>query len=224
MRKRVVAFVMILSATLAALAQEVPATHRVPALPHLASWMAGSFSSAEQAAADSNYFDIRLHMEPIWEERADGPWLYVEQAVAQSQDRPYRQRVYRLRPLAAGEFVSEVWELPDPVERFAGAWAADSLLVGITPDSLRERRGCAVRLRWDEAAGAFAGGTLGEDCASNLRGAAYATSQVLVTAAGLDTWDRGWDDHGLQVWGAREGGYRFRRDAPLPAAEPQPRR
>ena len=63
----------------------------------LAEWMSGSFSSAAQAADDpENYFDIRLEMVPIWSERSDGPWLYVEQAAASALDRPYRQRVYHL--------------------------------------------------------------------------------------------------------------------------------
>jgi hypothetical protein len=56
-------------------------------------WMTGSFSSAEQAAADTNYFDIRLEIVPIWTTRADGHWLYVEQAAAGYLERPYRQRV-----------------------------------------------------------------------------------------------------------------------------------
>jgi len=211
MRKRVVAFVMILSATLAALAQEVPATHRVPALPHLASWMAGSFSSAEQAAADSNYFDIRLHMEPIWEERADGPWLYVEQAVASSLERPYRQRVYHVTEPEPGQFVSEVFELPGDPLRFAGAWRADSLLAGVTPEQLIARQGCAVHLRWVPERRTYEGRTPGEACLSSLRGAAYATSEVVVSEDGIVSWDRGWDDQGRQVWGAEKGGYVFRR-------------
>jgi len=58
--------------------------------------MTGSLSSAEQSAADERYFDIRLAMVPIWQNRSDGPWLDVEQAVASNLEKPYRQRVYRL--------------------------------------------------------------------------------------------------------------------------------
>lgn len=36
-------------------------------LDTLASWMNGSFSSAEQATNDSDYFDVRLQMIPIWD-------------------------------------------------------------------------------------------------------------------------------------------------------------
>ena len=74
------------------------ATERDPsAAARLGSWMTGSFSSASQAsAAPDDYFDIRLYMVPIWDGRADGPWLYVEQAAASALERPYRQRVYQV--------------------------------------------------------------------------------------------------------------------------------
>ena len=63
----------------------------------LTDFMVGSFSSAKQAEKDpENFRDIRLEMARIWPDRDDGVWLYVEQAVATSLARPYRQRVYRL--------------------------------------------------------------------------------------------------------------------------------
>jgi len=37
----------------------------------LLAWMTGSFSSAEQAEAETNYYDIRLEMVQIWKERND---------------------------------------------------------------------------------------------------------------------------------------------------------
>jgi hypothetical protein len=56
--------------------------------------MTGSFSSQEQAAADTSRYDIRLEMAPIWTDHPNGKWFYVEQAVAWSLEKPYRQRVY----------------------------------------------------------------------------------------------------------------------------------
>ena len=41
-------------------------------LDTLASWMNGSFSSAEQATNDSDYFDVRLQMTSIRQHRSDG--------------------------------------------------------------------------------------------------------------------------------------------------------
>jgi hypothetical protein len=176
----------------------------------LVSWMTGSFSSAAQAAADSAYYDIRLEMAPIWTERDDALWLYVEQAVAGMTDRPYRQRVYRVSQGPDGVFASAVYTLPDPAQ-LVGAWRQDQPLEGLTPEDLELREGCTVFLRYD-GEGRFSGGTEGDGCLSGLRGAAYATSEVTVGPGLIESWDRGFDAEGNQVWGAEKGAYVFLRN------------
>jgi len=179
----------------------------------LAAWMTGSFSSAAQAAQQpEDYFDIRLVMVPIWTEREDGPWLYVEQAAASALDTPYRQRVYHLVGDADG-VRSDVYELPgDPLE-LAGAWAMPASFDAFGPAALALREGCSISLK--EVAGAFTGSTVGTDCRSSLRGAAYATSEVSIALEVLTSWDRGFDEAGEQVWGAEAGPYVFvKQDAP----------
>ncbi len=190
-----------------------------PEIELLAAWMTGSFSSAAQAAADpENYRDIRLEMARIWRDRTDGPWLYVEQAAAESLDRPYRQRVYQLVARPDGAFESRVYTLPGDPRRFAGAGRDPAVLAGLSPEQLELRAGCTMILR-RRADGAFAGGTEGRGCESTLRGAAYATSEAVITAGRLVTWDRGFDAAGVQVWGATAGGYVFERvGAASPAA------
>lgn len=178
----------------------------------LAGLMTGSFSSEQQAQADSNYFDIRLEMVPVWTERQDGYWFYVEQAVAGAEMRPYRQRVYHLFE-GNGGYTSFVYELPDP-GRFAGK-AHDPLPLGsLGPDSLQARAGCAVFLK-QTGDSLFAGGTRGKDCNSTLRGATWASSEVEIGPGYIHSWDRGFDDQDLQIWGAEHGPYRFlRKPAP----------
>jgi hypothetical protein len=173
--------------------------------------MTGSFSSADQHAADpENYYDIRLHMVPIWRDRTDGPWLYVEQASAAKLDQPYRQRVYHLAAKSDGTLESAVWELPGDPLRFAGAWRTPERFNDLSPADLTMKAGCSMILR-RRADGAFVGGTVGKGCESTLRGAAYATSEATITAEGLITWDRGYDADARQVWGATKGGYVFKR-------------
>jgi hypothetical protein len=181
-------------------------------LAELASWMTGSFSSEAQAAADPDgYFDIRLFMQPVWEERTDGPWLYVEQAAASALERPYRQRMYRLVEGEDGLRV-DIYELPGDPLRFAGAWREAALLDGVAVEDLAPRSGCSVYLRRSGAG--YEGSTLGEGCSSSLRGASYTTSFVTLTETSLTSWDRGFDASGEQVWGATEGPYRFLRVTP----------
>ncbi len=177
-------------------------------LERLVAMMTGSFDSADQAAADPAFFDIRLHMSRIWTDRPGPAWLYVEQAMAERQDKPYRQRVYRVSANADGTFTSEVFELPGDPLALAGAWNKPELLAGLTPERLVSREGCAITLR-PLPTGAFAGSTGERTCPSTLRGATYATSEVTLDDRRLISWDRGFDAQGKQVWGAVTGGYIF---------------
>ncbi|MBM3317343.1 MAG: chromophore lyase CpcT/CpeT [Candidatus Eisenbacteria bacterium] len=186
-------------------------------LEAVCAWMTGCFSSAEQAAADTSFFDVRLRMAPIWSGRGDGCWLYVEQAIAGSEHKPYRQRVYHLTRAGAGAVASAVHELAAPL-RFVGAWRDPAILDGLAPDSLHAREGCVIYLEW-EPPGRFTGATRGRECLSSLRGASYAVSEVVLTPGAITTWDRGYDDAGRQVWGAERGGYIFRKISSDPRAE-----
>ena len=182
--------------------------HKPDDLQLLLSWMTGSFSSQEQALTDTNFVDIRLHMVPIWPEHRDGKWLYVEQALAENQDRPYRQRVYHLTQVNDSTLQSTVYSFREPLP-VAGEWKKDAPLAHVSPDSLVEREGCSIFLTKKSKGNAFVGSTEGKNCVSTLRGAAYATSAVIITEDGLATWDRGFNENGEQVWGSREGGYIF---------------
>jgi len=204
--------------TAAALLGACSATRTEPAarpnVERVAALLTGVFSSAEQARVEPAYFEVRLVVHPIWSERGDGPWLYVEQAMATALERPYRQRVYHL--VADGEaVVSEVYELPDPA-RAVGCFREERPLAELAPADLVRRAGCEIVLvpvGGDE----FQGSTLGSACPSSLNGAAYATSQVVLRDGLLASWDRGFDAAGRQVWGATDGAYEFLREGDVAA-------
>ena len=187
---------------------------RTTPLEELASCLQGSFDSADQARLDpGNFQDIRLQVVRIWPERQDGIWLYLEQAEATSQDRPYRQRVWHLTALPDGRFLSTNATFQDPL-RLAGAWAQPGRFAALGPEHLEARKGCEVLLK-AAGKGIFSGGTAATACESSLRGATYATTEVALTPRTLTSWDRGFDAQGRQVWGALTGPYVFqkRRDA-----------
>jgi hypothetical protein len=191
-----------------------------PACQQAAAMMVGSFSSKAQAQSDPDFRDIRLHMAPIWQGQRDACWLYVEQAAAEALDKPYRQRIYKVRDGAQGSIVSEVYELPGDPLAFAGAWGEPTRFDALSPATLSRKDGCDVVLR-PIRAGAFSGGTEGTGCVSTLRGASYATSKVHLDASGLVSWDQGWNDKGEQVWGATKAGYIFLRDREPTSASPR---
>ena len=177
----------------------------------VASWMTGHFSSAQQSVEDPSYYDITLHMARIWHARTDGVWIYVEQSVTGSD--PYRQRVYRLFE-QDGLVQDEIYELPNAAG-FIGAWATPEIFDGQQPSSLNLKGGCEVYFTW--MGEDFEGGTEGTACPSSLNGASYATTEIALSDGLLTSWDIGWTDQDVQVWGPTDGPYLFDKleDYPL---------
>ena len=175
----------------------------------LESYLVGSFNSRDQSLKDSSYSNIHLNVSPIWENKGyNGRWLYVEQAAASQLDLPYRQRVYQLSINETKEYVSAIYLIKDPM-RFAGDYKLDDPLSGLTPDSLELKVGCEVILLKTE--NGFEGQTGVRACNSELLGASYDTSKVVLTATQLTSWDQGFNADGEQVWGAEKGPYIFKR-------------
>lgn len=178
----------------------------------LLKWMSGSFSSSVQAEKNQAYYDISLHMYPIWIEDENADWLYVEQAMSSMQHKPYRQRVYKIVQSGAN-LVSEVYEIPDP-DSFIGKWRGGTEWDNMSPADLIPREGCTVTLEF--LGSHFQGATAPATCKSSLNGASHATSEVRISSIGIDSWDRGYDESGKQVWGAVQGPYEFRRMSDIP--------
>lgn len=175
-------------------------------LDKLVSLMEGKFSSELQSKADTGYFNISLIMTPIWTDRTDGKWLYVEQAVASKSDKPYRQRVYHLQHPSDDIFTSDIYTIKDAMS-FAGLQNDKLKKDKLTFDLIELKDGCTVTLTKNN--GTYAGGTNADHCPSDLRGAKYATTKIVLKKGELDSWDQGFDAAGKQVWGATKGGYIF---------------
>lgn len=176
--------------------------------------MVGTFDSGTQAKSNADYYDITLHMYPIWTERTDGRWLYVEQSVTARPQSPYRQRVYQVLKVG-NQYESRVFEMPSPADMI-GAWKGGTPLDKMTPADLSEKEGCTVFIKWNEEKQAFYGSTKAKSCPSSLRGATFAESEVVLDIEKVESWDRGFDKNGKQVWGAEKGAYIFTRSTDFP--------
>jgi len=174
-------------------------------LKSLAKYITGEFSSEAQHKKDTSFLNVRMSITPIWVKRTDGFWLYIEQAVAGNEERPYRQRVYKLSEPQKGQFMSSVYTL-NHQQRYVNM---PELLDFISPDSLVEKTGCAVILQKDFKL--YIGSTRAVTCPSELRNASYATSEITIKKKELSSWDRGYDSNGKQVWGSVKGPYRFEK-------------
>lgn len=187
----------------------VTSTVALDPLDRLCATMAGHFDSADQAAADSQFYHISLSMVPVRLSDTVYRWLYVEQALGSSPDKPYRVRLYRLEAMSPGRFVSRVYTLNDETG-YEQAWKNPKRKAALDTAAILERAGCAVFIR-EKGDGVYEGATAVGTCESSLRGARYASSEVWFDATEMRSWDRGYDAFGNQVWGAVSGPYIFKK-------------
>ena len=176
-------------------------------LEELFALMQGSFNSKAQAMADPEFYNISLHMYPIWKEK--GYYLYVEQALDSVQDKPYRQRIYQIERVDKSTFSSTIFTIPGSTT-WVGVWKDPAAFDSLSVNDLVKRKGCEVLLK-KLGPNYFKGATKEYSCLSKLNGASYATSEVEITSGKIKSWDRGFDAEGHQVWGSMKGGYIFDR-------------
>ncbi|WP_297514422.1 chromophore lyase CpcT/CpeT [Flavobacterium sp.] len=173
-------------------------------MKELVTIMQGHYSSEKQASQDKDYFNISLRMTPIW--KSKGHYLFVEQALFDKQNQPYRVRIYKLTQ-QGDQFISTIYTLKDE-KKWIGKWATPEAYDQLTEADIEIKDGCEVILK-RTAKNTFEGATGDKTCPSELRGARWANSKVTVTHNSILSWDQGFDKDGKQVWGATKGGYEF---------------
>lgn len=169
--------------------------------------MQGSYNSEIQASVDSTYYNISLHMYPIW--NGNGNYLYVEQALNSKPKEPYRQRIYKLNQLSDSTFTSEIYTLPND-SIWIGKWKTPIAFDSISEKDIILKSGCEVVLK-RISENYFKGKTADTSCVSKMRGASFARSEVEILEDKIISWDRGFDSKGNYVWGAEKGGYIFNK-------------
>jgi hypothetical protein len=167
--------------------------------------MQGSFNSENQSKTDSTYYNISLHMYPIWKDK--GNYLYVEQALNNMQDKPYHQRIYEVKRENDSVFSSSIYTIKAD-SLWIGKWKTPKAFDTLSQEDISLREGCEVLIKRIEK-NYFKGETGEKTCPSNLRGASFATSEVEIFENKIISWDRGFDKDGNYIWGAEKGGYIF---------------
>ena len=172
-------------------------------------YVEGHFDSGIQAKNDPDYYEIHLQMCSVEAPELGRHVLYVEQAIATSLEKPYRQRLYVVESIGDHKIRSNIYELHEP-ELYIGGCAAKQRPTFASKD-VKEKVGCHVDMRFQNQTQKFIGKTEEGTCSSSLRGARFATSEVVISSSVLESWDRGYDEEGKQVWGAEKGAYQFRK-------------
>jgi hypothetical protein len=142
------------------------------------------------------------------EQPADGNgsiYLYQEQAMSKELTKPYRQRILELtyRPLSQ-TVRSRSFRLRQSESQVNFCDRGDRILqLSDFPEVV-----CSVFLK--ENSQGFAGTTPADGCPTQARGAALIRNRIDLHGLGMDTWDRGFDAKGQQIWGAKTEAYKFR--------------
>ncbi len=190
------------------LAESPPPQERLSpqVVTHVAQHLVGTMDTSQQANADSNFVSVQMTTCTI---RPTNPepnsvYLYQEQALTRKLSQPYRQRFLQLALSGDQQRVESRTFKPSEPDRLIGfcenpqAIASQELGTPV----------CTVALR--PSALGFVGSTPAEGCPVTMRGATRLSNVVVLHDRGMDTWDRGFDDSGNQLWGAKATPYRYR--------------
>lgn len=179
----------------------------------VAARLEGVMDTAAQASVNPKISDVRMTTCQVT--LADGDALqsqaivlYQEQALANDLTKPYRQRFLQLSASPVSQSVRSRSFKPAKATawiNFCNKPAVDRVVqtqdLGIAV--------CSVFLR--RSGDDYVGNTPVDGCPANVRGAVRIKNHIVLRSIGMDTWDRGFDAAGKQVWGAKAESYQFRR-------------
>ncbi len=182
------------------------------AVQDVAAHLVGVMDTSGQAAVNPKFVAVRMttcEVRPNGAESspdAGSVYLYQEQALVRKLGSPYRQRFLQVALAADGQRVESRTFKPDDVAQWVGL--CDRPEQKIAQADLGELV-CTVALR-PSVLGGYVGSTPGDGCPVTLRGASRLTNVVVLFDQGMETWDRGFDAAGTQLWGAKDEPYRYR--------------
>lgn len=182
-------------------------------LEEVVSRLVGTMDTSAQAATNSKVAHVqmttcRVEVAQSLAQDNGAIFLYQEQGTADNLAKPYRQRFLKIAPSTYSQSIESLSFKPDNLSVWIGFCRK--------PESDRtvQRRDlgqpiCSVFLR--KTGSTYIGNTPVDGCPAKVRGAVRITNRVILHETGMDTWDRGFDAQGKQVWGAESESYQFRR-------------
>lgn len=178
----------------------------------IATRLEGVMNTSAQAAKNPKSPNVQMTTCRIQVLDASSPsgaiFLYQEQALAKKLTQPYRQRFLQVAPTPDRQQIESRSFKPKQPEAWIGLCnkpVTDRQLKRIdlgTPI-------CSVFLQRSQ--NDYIGNTPTQGCPTNVRGAVRVTNRIMLYSDGMDTWDRGFDATGQQVWGAEGESYQYRK-------------
>lgn len=112
-------------------------------LSQLRDMMTGDFRSMGKAQVGRQHDYVVLQSRPIWQDRSDGYWLYLEQFAAADDKLPAVQTVLHFYVTNNRELVCETYTLTDP-SAFANATRQQSQLLKLSYAGLKKSDACPL--------------------------------------------------------------------------------
>ena len=176
------------------------------------SYLPGTYESIEQEKGGPGP-GTRMRIAPMWVERTrDGEyWFYVEHTKIETDDKPFRQRIYRFTN-DNRKFAADVFALPGDAKAFVGEWKKEKPFEKFSAGDLREYEGC--RLAIGHMMTMWWARTEGKTCRAETPGAGHEFSEMFVSTAGMKNGHQAYDPDGRLIAG-EPGVWDFRRVAPV---------
>lgn len=170
--------------------------------------LVGIMDTSAQAKVNSKVASVRMTTcrVEVTPSQKNAIFLYQEQALGAKLSEPYRQRFLRISSVGNGKLVESAGFKPPEPEIWIGL--CDRPLeqrVILTRDLGKSE--CSVFLH--KQGDNYIGETQPGGCPTKFRGAVKITNRVTLHPKGMDTWDRGYDERGNIIWGAKQEPYRY---------------
>jgi hypothetical protein len=178
----------------------------------VATLLEGEMDTVAQAQQNSQAPSVRITTCQIQVTDGANPsgsiFLYQEQALTSNLSKPYRQRFLQITSSPSTQSVRSLSFRPTSTGAFAGLCNKPLPERSVKMSDLGSYV-CSVFLK--PVGDTYLGNTPINGCPANYRGASRITNRIELTPTGMNTWDRGFDANGNQVWGAKTESYQFRR-------------
>lgn len=183
----------------------LPVNHLDAVVEHLEGIMTASVQVAEKPTIQVQMTTCQVNVPE--NDDSNSVFLYQEQGIVGRLDKPYRQRFLEITTSEeADNLVYSHSYKPSNLEQWTNFCNSETRTASQT--QLGELI-CTVTLK--PFLSVYAGKTQSGGCPAQVRGAVKITNQIVLHQDGMDTWDRGFDEWGNQVWGAKDRAYQFRR-------------
>ncbi|WP_232784129.1 chromophore lyase CpcT/CpeT [Moritella sp. Urea-trap-13] len=166
----------------------------------LKQWLVGIHRSTNDVI-QGREVNIGLQILPIWQERIDGEWLYIESNIIDSANKPFRQRILQLVATPNGLIRLYSYTIPRASD-FAGAYYFPQVLASLTQSQLSISGNCELLIEL-KVTSTFVGETDANSCFTNS-GAALLTTFFAVSEVNISFLDGGYDKFGNLVPGRLE--------------------